>query len=156
MLALDQFAIQSLFSDESNLFVPDISKTVWDDLDYFGWIHPEGKKGFIALESPNDGRLKGVKLQRQKNRRVKPRSEMCSWCHFVHKSNGTAFFSVEVKGSDGRRNLGNLLCKDLDCSIRVRKPKYSDSLMQEIIYEPARIWRMKLAMHRWLRRANLI
>ena len=76
MLALDQFAIQSLFSDESNLFVPDISKTVWDDLDYFGWIHPDGKKGFIALESPNDGRLKGVKLKRQKNRRVKSRSDM--------------------------------------------------------------------------------
>ena len=156
MVALDPLLIQSLFSEETNLYVPDISNTVWDDLEYFGWIHPNGTSGFIAIESPNDGKLKGVKLQREKNRRVRRRSEMCSWCHFVHKSNGTAFFSVEVKGSDGRRNLGNFLCKDLDCSSRIRKPKYSDSLMQEIIYEPARIWRMKLAMHRWLRRANLI
>mgnify|MGYP001207230674 FL=1 len=154
MLALDQFSIQSLFSDERNLFVPDISATVWEDLDYFGWIHPDGKSGFIALESPNDGRIKGVKLQRQNNRQNKPK--MCSWCHFVHKNDGTAFFSVEVKGSQGRRNLGNLLCKDLDCSSRVRNPKYSDSLMQEVIYQPARIWRLKLAMHRWLGKANLI
>ncbi len=156
MLALDQFSIQSLFSDEKYFFVPDISKTVWEELDYFGWVHPDGKSGFIALESPKDGSVKGVKLQRQNNRQRNPRSEMCSWCHFVHKSNGTAFFSVEVKGSDGRRNLGNLLCKDLDCSSRVRNPKYADSLMQEIIYQPARIWRLKLAMHRWLGRANLI
>ena len=156
MMALNHFSIQSLFSEETNFFLPDLSNMVWDDLDYFGWIHPDGHTGFIALESPNDGQLKGVKLQRQKNRMVKRRSEMCSWCHFVHKSNGTAFFSVEVKGSDGRRNLGNLLCSDLDCSSRVRTPKCSDSLMQEIIYEPARIFRMKTAMHRWLGKANII
>ena len=156
MRALDELLIQSLFSDETNVFLPDISDTVWEDLDYFGWIHPDGRSGFIALESPNDGKLKGVKLHRQKNLKIKPRSEMCSWCHFVHKSNGTSFFSVEVKGSDGRRNLGNLLCSDLGCSSRVRTPRYSDSFMQELTYEPSRIFRMKIAMHRWLGRANLL
>ena len=156
MRALDDLLIQSLFSDETDVFLPDISETVWEDLDYFGWIHPDGQSGFIALESPNDGKLKGVKLQRQKNRKIRLRSEMCSWCHFVHKSNGTSFFSVEVKGSGGRRNLGNLLCSDLGCSSRVRTPRYSDSLMQELTYEPSRIFRMKIAMHRWLGRANLL
>ena len=156
MRALDDLLIQSLFSDETDVFLPDISETVWEDLDYFGWIHQDGRSGFIALESPNDGKLKGVKLQRQKNLKIKPRSEMCSWCHFVHKSNGTSFFSVEVKGSGGRRNLGNLLCSDLGCSSRVRTPRYSDSLMQELTYEPSRIFRMKIAMHRWLGRANLL
>ena len=74
MRALDDLLIQSLFSDETDVFLPDISETVWEDLDYFGWIHPDGRSGFIALESPNDGKLKGVKLQRQKNLKIKPKS----------------------------------------------------------------------------------
>ena len=54
-----------------NLSVPDISKRFGRTLiTLVGYIRTV-TSGFIALESPNDGKLKGVKLQRQKNRKIK-------------------------------------------------------------------------------------
>ena len=63
-------------------------------------------------------------------------------------------FTVSVKGSEGRHTLGNVVCKDLDCSLRVRNLTSPESLMRETLYEPARIWRMQQTMHRWLTRAG--
>ena len=157
MLALNNTAIKLLFLTEQNLYIPDLTAIVWSNLDYLGWIHPSGTLGYVAFESPVDGRLRGVKLTRtRRSESVRVRMEMCSWCHYVHRAQGTAFFMIEVKGSDGRRKLGNPICKDLDCSYRVRGPWSSTSLMSEDLYQPARIWRMKLAMHRWLGKANQI
>ena len=139
-----------------DLYVPDLSVIKWDALDYLGWVHPSGHLGFVVLKSPNDGRLRGVTLRRSSRRPRKPRMEMCSWCHHVHRTDGTAMFTVSVKGSDGRHTLGNVVCKDLDCSLRIRNMVSPHSLMRETLYQPARIWRMQKSMHKWLGRANRI
>ena len=154
MLALNREQIAAAFDEGEVLHVPDLENVQWPSLDYFGWVHPSGHLGFVVLQSPNDGRSCGIRMSRAKRSAKKPRMEMCSWCHHVHKANGTAMFTVPVRGSEGRHTLGNVVCKDLDCSLRIRNLVQSDSFMRETLYQQAKIWRMQTTMHKWLGRAN--
>ena len=154
MRALNRQEVVDAFDDVDDLTLPVLSEINWVELDYLGWIHPAGHLGFVVLESPNDGRLRGIRLHRSRRNARKPRLEMCSWCHHVHKTNGTAMFTVSVRGSEGRHTLGNAVCKNLDCSLRIRNLVSPDTYMKETLYEPAKIWRMQQSMHRWLGRAN--
>lgn len=156
MLALTRQQIVSAFDPDADLQLPEIDIIQWENLDYLGWVHSAGHLGYVVLQSPKDGELKGITLSRRHRAASRPRMEMCSWCHHVHRANGTAMFTVAVKGSDGRHTLGNVVCKDLDCSLRVRNLKSPESYMRESLYEPARIWRMQQSMHRWLARARQI
>ncbi len=157
MQALEYEEIAAAFEGKNDdLNVPDLTTVPWDNLDYFGWVHPSGHLGFVVLQSPNDGQIRGIRLSRMKRNAKKPRMEMCTWCHHVHKANGTAMFTVQVKGSEGRHTLGNVICKDLDCSLRIRNLIQPDSFMRESLYPPAKVWRMQQTMHRWLGRAKLI
>lgn len=148
--------ILDAFQDHEDLLLPDLNEIDWEALDYLGWVHPSGHLGFIVLQSPNDGSLRGVRLNRNPRKARKRRMEMCSWCHHVHRSDGTAMFTVPVKGSEGRHTMGNIICKDLDCSLRIRNMIEPGSYMRETLYEPAKIWRLQQAMHRWLGRAKQI
>ena len=58
--------------------------------------------------------------------------------------------TVSLKGSKGRHSLGNVVCKDLDCSLEMRNLVQPDRFMRETLYQPAKIWRMKTTMHKWL------
>ena len=156
MYALDTEDILEAFQDEEDLCLPDLEEVPWEDLDYLGWVHPSGHLGYVVLQSPNDGEIKGIRLSRSQRPAGRPRLEMCSWCHHVHKAGGTAMFTVSVRGSEGRHTLGNKVCKDLDCSLRVRNLIEPGSFMRETLYEPAKIWRMQQTMHRWLGKANRI
>ena len=156
MQALTRHEIVSTFDSSVDLHVPDLSNVEWTVLEYLGWVHPSGHLGFVVLQSPNTGELRGIRLNRSQRSSKKPRMEMCSWCHHVHKTNGTAMFTVSVRGSDGRHILGNVICKDLDCSLRIRNIVEPDSFMRETLYQPAKIWRMQQQMHKWLGRANQI
>lgn len=151
--AFDQSAVKRLRLD-ADLHLPDLSTLSWADLDYLGWVHPAGHLGFVVLQSPHSGELRGVILNRSRRAYKKPRLEMCSWCHHVHKAQGTAMFTVAVRGSEGRHTLGNVICRDLDCSLRIRNIVEPGSFMKESLYEPAKVWRMQQTMHRWLGRAN--
>lgn len=154
MEALARQQILSAFEEPDDLLLPDLDSIHWEELEYLGWVHPSGHLGFVILQSPFDGHLKGIRLRRDERRAKKPRLEMCSWCHHVHKANGTAMFTVAVRGSDGRHTLGNLVCRNLDCSLRIRNLVSPESFMRETMYEPAKIWRMQQSMFRWLGRAR--
>jgi hypothetical protein len=154
MLPLDHEQIVAAFDEDEDLHVPDLEDVQWPVLDYFGWVHTSGHLGFVVLQSPNDGQIRGIRMNRAKRTAKKPRMEMCSWCHHVHKANGTAMYTVSVRGSGGRHSLGNVVCKDLDCSLRIRNLVQPDSFMRETLYHPAKIWRMQTTMHKWLGRAN--
>ena len=156
MLQISREEVIAAFDDTDDLQIPDLDAIDWDVLDYLGWVHPAGHLGFVVLQSPNTGELRGVRLHRSVRKARKPRLEMCSWCHHVHRTSGTAMFTVSVRGSEGRHTLGNVICRDLDCSLRVRNLASPDSVMRETLYEPAKIWRMQQSMHRWLGRANQI
>ena len=144
------------FEDKHDFVAPDLAEIDWEKLDYLGWIHPSGHMGYVVLQSPNTGAVCGIRMSRSQNKSRRTRMEMCSWCHNVHKTNGTAMFTVMVKGSEGRHSMGNAICKNLDCSLRVRNLIQPGSFMKESLYEPARIWRMQQQMHKWLGRANQI
>ena len=156
MQALKREEVIAAFDNRKDLVIPDLEEIEWQTLDYLGWIHPSGHEGYVVLQSPNTGAVCGIRMNRSQRGAKKRRMEMCSWCHHVHKANGTAMFSVTVKGSDGRHILGNVICKNLDCSLRVRNLVAPVSFMRESLYEPARIWRMQQQMHKWLERAKQI
>ena len=156
MQALQREEIIGSFDDRKELFLPELAALDWESLDYLGWVHPSGHEGYVVLQSPNTGAICGIRMNRSRRNTRKRRMEMCSWCHHVHKTNGTAMFSITVKGSEGRHILGNVICKNLDCSLRVRNLIEPASYMRESLYEPARIWRMQQQMHNWLGRAKQI
>ena len=99
--------------------------------------------------------LRGLKLRRMLNHSARPRTHMCCWCHHVYRSRGTAMFSTEVAGSDGRRRIGNYICRNLDCSLRMRNlssdpPTY----LPETMELRHKIWRLESAVTTFLARAN--
>jgi hypothetical protein len=148
--------IQRLFTEERHLpYIPNLEAVDWGVLDYFGWIHPSGHLGYIVtpLASPDD--LRGITLRRSATRRQQPRFEMCSWCNHVHQANGTAMFSVVVKGSDERRTIGSLICRNLDCSLRIRNlASDPPSYMNETLDLTGKIQRLQNSIYRILYRAN--
>ena len=149
--------LKTSFEDfDEEIWMPDLGKVNWKDLDYFGWVHPSGHLGYIALLSPNSGKLCGSVLRRIERPIGRRRADMCAWCHHVHRADGLAMFTLAVKGSKGRHRLGNVACKDLDCSLRIRKLVKPENLMQESLYLEAKIWRMQMSLHRWLGRAGRI
>jgi hypothetical protein len=138
-----------------DLGVPDLDHVDWGVLDYFGWIHPAGHSGCVIM--PISGELRGMQLRRMHNHSAKPRTHMCSWCHHVYRSRGTAMFSTRVAGSDGRRRIGNYICQNLDCSLRVRNlasdpPTY----LPETIELRHKIWRLQTNVTSFMSRANLL
>ena len=81
--------------------MPELESIDWGVLDYLGWVHPAGHLGYVVF--PLNDQLFGLTMRRMINHGQKPRTHMCSWCHHVYRSRGTAMFSTAVHGSDGRR-----------------------------------------------------
>ncbi|MEM7100999.1 MAG: FBP domain-containing protein [Pseudomonadota bacterium] len=100
------------------MHLPDLETVDWGVLDYLGWIHPAGHQGYVVMAIHTN--LQGMVLRRHVNHGSKPRVHMCSWCNHVYRAKGTAMFTAEVSGSEGRRMVGNYICRNLDCSLRIR------------------------------------
>ena len=156
MQALTRAEIRQLFPDCSaaELALPDLSNVDWAVLDYFGWLHTSGHLGYVVVAS--DQGLQGMQLRRSLNHSARPRTHMCSWCHHVYRSRGTALFSTTVVGSDGRRFIGNHICRNLDCSLRIRNlasdpPTY----LPETIHIEHKIQRLENALKAFMARANV-
>ncbi len=155
MQALTESDIVSLFPRQPrrDLAVPDLTPVDWGVMDYFGWIHPSGHLGFVVyagLAEPV-----GLKLGRIAPPATRRRGRMCSWCHHMHHSNGTAMYSATVAGSDGRRIVGNVMCRQLDCSLRIRN-LCSDppSTMPETIDVQAKVARLEYSLQRFVQRVK--
>ncbi len=135
------------------LAVPDLAPVDWGVMDYFGWVHPSGHLGFVVY--PGLDGLVGLKLNRIAPPATRRRGRMCSWCHHMHHSNGTAMYSAAVAGSDGRRIVGNVMCRQLDCSLRIRN-LCSDppSTMPETIDVQHKIARLEYSLERFLERVQ--
>ena len=91
-LPLTRNDIAGAFEEDKDLFIPDVNTIDWHLLDYLGWVHPSGHLGYVVLQSPNTGDVRGIRMNRSLRTSRKKRMEMCSWCHHVHKSDGTAMF----------------------------------------------------------------
>lgn len=142
-------------TQRQGLAIPKLEQVDWGVLDYFGWIHPAGHAGFVVALI--DGEAHGLRLRRMLNTTTRPRTHMCSWCHHVYRARGTAMFSAEVIGSEGRRRVGNYICRDLDCSVRIRNltgdpPTY----LPETIDLPRKVARLELSVAQFFTRVNAI
>jgi len=124
-------------------------------LDYLGWLHPSGHLGYVVF--PVHGELRALKLRRFANHGTSRRTHMCSWCNHVYRGSGTAMFSTEVVGTDGRRSIGNYICRNLDCSLRIRNlssdpPTY----LPETINLNQKVTRLENSITQFLGRAGLL
>ena len=63
-------------------------------------------------------------------------------------------FTITKKNADRHHTIGNVVCKDLDCSLQIRNLKEPQSVVKETLYLEAKIWRMQLALHKWLKSAE--
>jgi hypothetical protein len=155
--ALTANDIKSVFRpfSGSELALPDLEPIDWGILDYLGWVHPSGSTAFVVM--PVFGELRSLRLRRAASNNTRPRTRMCSWCHHVYRSRGTALFSVYVAGSDGRRSIGNHVCRNLDCSLRIRNlvsdpPTY----LPETLHIASKIRRLENSVLTFMSRANVL
>ena len=95
MEPISQEEISKVFG-VAQIYLPDLVGIKWDNLDYLGWLHPSGLKAYFVLVSPETGRLTGCILRRELRIAARPRFEMCSFCHHVHRYNGTAMFTLSI------------------------------------------------------------
>ncbi len=136
-----------------DLAPPDGDAVDWGVLDYLGWVHPSGHVGYAIV--PHGDELKTLTLRRSTHTEGRPRSHMCSWCHFVHRARGAAMFCATVAGTDGRRIIGNMLCSNLDCSVRIRNLTGDPpGFMPETVDLERKIERLQNALLIFLSRAN--
>lgn len=93
MLPLDREQLTAAFDADEDLHIPDLKDVHWSVLDYFGWVHPSGHLGFVVLQSPNDGQLRGIRMTREKRRAKKtkdgnvflvPSCTQSKWDRHVH------------------------------------------------------------------------
>jgi hypothetical protein len=156
MESIERADIRKLFPELSNaeLGLPDLKPIDWGVLDYFGWIHPSGHKGFVIL--PRGDGLFSLSLSRSIRHDGKARTRMCSWCHHVYRSKGTALFSAKVIGSDDRRFIGNHICSNLDCSLRIRNlPSDPPTYLPETLNIEKKIARLEASVVNFMGRANV-
>ena len=153
--SVTEAALRTAFSVVSEeLVVPQLDKVEWHNRDFLGWVHPAGHRAYLLHESPIDGSLRGTVLRRSSWMGKRRSMEMCNWCYHMHQAGGTAMFTVTRRGTGGRHIIGNVVCKDLDCSLRIRNLVEPRSYFAETMHLPARIWRMQRAMHKWLKKAE--
>ena len=145
-----------LFPDETprELSIPKLDHVDWAVLDYFGWINSAGNLGFVVM--PYESKYHTLRMTRSLSSSRKPKTHMCSWCHHVYRSRGTALFSTTVNGSDGRRFIGNHICRNLDCSLRIRNlvsdpPTY----LPETLHIEHKSNRLRNAVKAFMVRANV-
>lgn len=132
---------------------PDGDAVDWGVLDYLGWVHPSGHHAYAII--PYGDELKTLSLRRTSHSEGRPRSHMCSWCHFVHRARGAAMFCATVAGSDGRRIIGNMLCSNLDCSVRIRNLTGDPpGFMPETVDLTRKVQRLENALQVFLARAG--
>ncbi len=153
MEPIERSHIASLFGAADHAAIPDLDRVDWGVLDYLGWVHPSGHLGYVV--APVEDGLYGMKLKRMVNHGAKPRTHMCSWCHHVYRSRGTAMFTAVIEGSDGRRSIGNYVCRNLDCSLRIRNlasdpPTY----LPETIDLDRKIFRLETALRSFMWRTR--
>ncbi|NOX50366.1 MAG: hypothetical protein GXP16_07505 [Gammaproteobacteria bacterium] len=166
-LSADQIRAGFSFLTQQQYMAPKLEAVDWAVLDYFGWIHPSGHRGFVAMPfqnstnnyntSKHQANVHGLYLRRYLNQSHRPKSQMCSWCHHVYRGRGTAMFSTEVEGSHGRRIIGNYICHNLDCSLRIRNlasdpPTY----LPETIDLQRKVTRLHIAVKSFMSRANVL
>ncbi len=155
MQALTTEQIIELFPQRKlrELAPPNGEAVDWGVLDYLGWVHPSGHLAYAVV--PYADELKTLTLRRSANDEGPPRSHMCSWCNFVHRARGAAMFCATVAGTDGRRIIGNMLCSNLDCSVRIRNLTGDmPGFMPETINLEHKIARLENALLVFLSRAN--
>ena len=109
--------LRGVQSSGTELALPNLTPIDWGVLDYPGWVHPSGAIAYVVM--PVAGELCGLRLRRALN------ASATSHAHVLLvpsrlPNRGTAPFQRLRGGSDGRRSIGNQVCRNLDCSLRIR------------------------------------
>lgn len=151
MKALNSEEILSSFSAKERKLVklPNLIQVEWNDLDFFGWIHPSGHLGYIVYEL--DHEMRGMVLEKTNTSSHKPK--MCSICLTVHSGSHVNLFSAK-SAKNKNRSLGLYMCHDLKCSLYVRCKKVptNRNQMMETITRDKKIERLINGLERFMRK----
>lgn len=133
---------------QKKLKLPKLENIPWDNLDFFGWLHPSGHLGYVVYD---DGRrLRGLMLERTKPQSKARRAKMCSWCKAVHPR--VELFTTSIL-TQKDKVVGDYFCSDLQCSLRIRGHFGVDpNQMRETIDLDARILRLAINLETFFER----
>ena len=97
--------------------------TLWDTLDYLGWVDPATpERGHLVAETSFG--VVGVMLRLPKNR-PRGRRALCNLCWTQHPGQGALLMVARRAGRAGlnHNTVGTYICADLACSLYARDLK---------------------------------
>lgn len=159
MEPLDVTDLRALFVNTtkgaaSRIPLPDVTATVWEDLDFLGWHDPRNP-GAAYIVVPHDSRPRGISLRLAHRTGASNRQSMCSLCHTVHSSSGVALMVAPRAGRAGRdgNTVGTYLCTDLACSLYARGRKRPERVQpHETVAPENKVARLQLNLDAFVRR----
>ena len=118
--------------------------TLWESLDYFGWVDPAlPERGYLVSETSFG--VVGVILRLPKNR-PHGRGALCNLCWTQHPGQGALLMVARRAGKAGlnHNTVGTYICADLACSLYLRGLRRSvgGGRMPETLDQDARIHRL--------------
>ena len=118
--------------------------TLWDTLDYLGWVDPATpERGHLVAETSFG--VVGVMLRLPKNR-PRGRRALCNLCWTQHPGQGALLMVARRAGRAGlnHNTVGTYICADLSCSLYLRglRRAFGGGFMPETLAAEARIQRL--------------
>ena len=118
--------------------------TLWDTLDYLGWVDPATpERGHLVAETSFG--VVGVMLRLPKNR-PRGRRALCNLCWTQHPGQGALLMVARRAGRAGlnHNTVGTYICADLACSLYLRglRRAVGGGRMPETLDEDARVRRL--------------
>ncbi|WP_040159550.1 FBP domain-containing protein [Nigerium massiliense] len=146
-----------------------LDATLWDTLDYLGWIDPasptnayivaESHPGLAQILSGDKGRpgdLAGVALRLPKSRPLRGRRGLCNLCRTQHRGVDAVMMVAPRAGEAGRNynTVGTYICADLACSLYIRRLRRATGggFMPETIDEERRVGRLRTNLDSFIER----
>lgn len=135
-----------------------IDATLWDTLDYLGWVDPASPtRAYLVTEAspemplpaapgrPDD--LVGIALRLPKTWQSGGRRGLCNLCRTQHRSVDAVMMVAPRAGAAGRNlnTVGTYVCADLACSLYVRRLRRASGggFLPETLDEERRILRLR-------------
>lgn len=113
--------VNALDAERERLSLPWwIDATLWDSLDYLGWIDPHFPQRSYLVADTSFG-LVGVVLRMPRPASSGHRT-LCNLCYTQHRNQGALLMVARRSGRAGlnHNTVGTTICADLACSLYVR------------------------------------
>ncbi len=140
--------------DAKRLRLPgEIGETVWEELDFLGWIDPGAPlRGYVVVPRADGPVGLALRVPAAGRSGSAVKSSLCQICLTGHASSGVSLFAAPLAGARGREGntAGVYICADLACPLYLRgkrQPKLRGIRQEESLTLEQRIERMTGNLH---------